>query len=83
MNNISKTLKCLANWINLERNDEILLEFPKLALNNLIFQSFNSPELMDKGVRCFCNFIKRVSQSDNYYLLFNYIFEKVMILFPQ
>lgn len=76
-------LKCFANWIALKGNDEILFEFPKLNITNLAFMALNSPELMEKGVKCLCNFIKRISSNESYLPLFEFAFEKVLALFPQ
>ena len=78
-----KVLKCFANWIALKGNDEILFEFPKLNITNLAFMALNSPELMEKGVKCLCNFIKRISSNESYLPLFEFAFEKVLALFPQ
>lgn len=76
-------MKCLANWIELPENDEILIEFPKLNIMNLLFFSLNHPELMENSARCICNFIRKVSENENLMILFDFVFEKVMILFPQ
>jgi len=64
-------------------NDEILFQFPNLEITNVAFGALNSPELMEKGVRCLCNFIKRISSDEVYKPLFEFAFEKVLALFPQ
>lgn len=76
-------MKCFANWIALEGSDEILFQIPNLTITELAFNALDSPELMERGVSCLCNFIKRISSLEACQPLFEFALEKVLALFPQ